>query len=49
MTLTVDSVIKIKGLTKEYYNKVVVNNINLEIPNSWFAFLRRIRYYYYLI
>ncbi len=39
MALTAESVIKIKGLTKEYYNKVVVNNINLEIPNSCFAFL----------
>ncbi|NVM19955.1 MAG: ABC transporter ATP-binding protein [Candidatus Lokiarchaeota archaeon] len=39
MALVAESVIKIKGLTKEYYNKVVVNNINLEIPNSCFAFL----------
>ncbi len=32
-------IIKIQGLTKEYYNKVVVDNINLEIPDSCFAFL----------
>jgi len=34
-----ESVIKIQGLTKEYYNKVVVDNINLEIQDSCFAFL----------
>jgi len=39
MALTTESVIKIKGLTKEYYSKVVVNDINMEIPNSCFAFL----------
>jgi len=39
MTLTAESVIKIKGLTKKYYSKVVVNDINMEIPNSCFAFL----------
>ena len=39
MPITAELVIKIKGLTKEYYNKVVVNNINMEIPNSCFAFL----------
>ena len=39
MPITAESVIKIKGLTKEYYNKVVVNDINMEIPNSCFAFL----------
>ena len=39
MALTTESVIKIKGLTKKYYSKVVVNDINMEIPNSCFAFL----------
>ena len=39
MPITTESVIKIKGLTKEYYSKVVVNDINMEIPNSCFAFL----------
>ena len=34
-----EPVIKIQGLTKEYYNKVVIDNINLEIVNSCFAFL----------
>ncbi len=34
-----ESVIKIQGLSKEYYNKVVINNVNLEIANSCFAFL----------
>ena len=31
--------IKIQSLTKEYYNKAVVDNLNLEIFNSCFAFL----------
>ena len=34
-----ESVIKIQGLTKEYYNKVVIDNVNLEIYDSCFAFL----------
>ena len=34
-----EPLIKIQGLTKEYYNKVVVENINLEINDSCFAFL----------
>ncbi len=34
-----EPVIKIQGLTKEYYNKVVIDDINLEIVNSCFAFL----------
>ncbi|MHA2010491.1 MAG: ABC transporter ATP-binding protein [Candidatus Hodarchaeales archaeon] len=32
-------VIKIQGLTKEYFNKTAVDNINLEIHDSCFAFL----------
>ena len=34
-----EPLIKIRGLTKEYYNKVVVDDINLEIYDSCFAFL----------
>ena len=34
-----EPLIKIQGLTKEYYNRVVVDNINLEIWDSCFAFL----------
>jgi ABC-type multidrug transport system ATPase subunit len=34
-----ESVIKIQGLTKEYHNNVVIDNVNLEIFNSCFAFL----------
>ncbi len=34
-----EPLIKIQGLTKEYYNRVVVDSINLEILNSCFAFL----------
>jgi len=32
-------IIKIQGLSKEYYTKIVVDNINLEISDSCFAFL----------
>ena len=39
MSSTKEPIIKIQGLTKEYYNKIVVDNINLEIPDSCFAFL----------
>ncbi|NVM38371.1 MAG: ABC transporter ATP-binding protein [Candidatus Lokiarchaeota archaeon] len=39
MSSTKEPIIKIQGLTKEYYNRVVVDNINLEILNSCFAFL----------
>ena len=34
-----EPLIKIQGLTKDYYNKIVVDNINLEIFESCFAFL----------
>jgi len=34
-----EPIIKIQGLTKEYYNKVVIDNVNLEIQDSCFAFL----------
>ncbi|HEC39635.1 hypothetical protein LCGC14_0961560 [marine sediment metagenome] len=39
MSTIKESVIKIQGLTKEYLNKVVVDNVNLEIVNSCVAFL----------
>jgi len=39
MSLTKEPIIKIQGLTKEYYNKVVIDNVNLEIQDSCFAFL----------
>jgi len=39
MSSTKEPIIEIQGLTKEYYDKVVVENINLEIPDSCFAFL----------
>ena len=39
MSSTKEPIIKIQGLTKEYYKKVVVDNINLEIHDSCFAFL----------
>lgn len=39
MKSTKEPIIKIQGLTKEYYNRIVVDNINLEIPDSCFAFL----------
>ncbi len=39
MSSTKEPIIKIQGLTKQYYNRVVVDNINLEILNSCFAFL----------
>ncbi len=39
MSSTEEPIIKIHGLTKEYYNRVVVDNINLEIRDSCFAFL----------
>ena len=39
MSSTKEPLIKIQGLSKEYYNKVVVDNINLEIHDSCFAFL----------
>ena len=34
-----EPIIKIQGLSKEYHTKIVVDNINLEIGNSCFAFL----------
>jgi len=34
-----EPLIKIQSLTKDYYNKIVVDNINLEIFESCFAFL----------
>ncbi|KKM00881.1 hypothetical protein LCGC14_1800020 [marine sediment metagenome] len=39
MSSTQEPIIKIQSLRKKYYNKVVVDNINLEIPDSCFAFL----------
>ncbi|KKM21586.1 hypothetical protein LCGC14_1633920, partial [marine sediment metagenome] len=39
MSSTKEPIIKIQGLTKQYYNRVVVDNINLEILDSCFAFL----------
>lgn len=39
MRATKVPIIKIQGLTKKYYKRVVVDNINLEILNSCFAFL----------
>ncbi len=39
MSSTKEPIIKIQGLTKEYYNRVVVDNINLEILDSCFAIL----------
>ncbi len=35
----IQPIIKIQGFTKEYYNKVVIDNVNLEIVNSCYAFL----------
>lgn len=31
MSANTEHIIKIRGLTKEYYNRAVVDNINLEI------------------
>ena len=39
MFFSKEPIIKIHGLSKEYYNKVVVDQINLGIPDSCFAFL----------
>ena len=39
MNFTKETIFKIQGFTKEYYNTVVIDNINLEIVNSCFAFL----------
>ncbi len=39
MSATKDPIIKIQGLSKEYHNKVVIDNVNLEIHDSCFAFL----------
>ncbi|MHA2131904.1 MAG: ATP-binding cassette domain-containing protein, partial [Promethearchaeota archaeon] len=39
MTSVIKPVILIQGLTKYYYNQVAVDNINLEIFESCFAFL----------
>ncbi|KKL74744.1 hypothetical protein LCGC14_2061830 [marine sediment metagenome] len=39
MSANKEPIIKIRGLTKEYYNRAVVDNINLEIHDSCFAFL----------
>jgi len=39
MSTTKEPIIKIQGLSKEYYNKVVIDNVNLEIHDSCFAFL----------
>jgi len=39
MPQILSSVIKIQGLTKEYNNKIVVDNIDLEISESCFALL----------
>jgi ABC-2 type transport system ATP-binding protein len=39
MSHLTELIIKIQGLTKEYNNEIVVDNINLDIPNSCFAFL----------
>jgi len=39
MSSTKEPIIKIQGLTKEYFNKTAVDNINLEIHDSCFAFL----------
>ncbi len=39
MSTTDEPIIKIHGLTKVYYNKVVVDNINLDIQGSCFTFL----------
>ena len=39
MSATKELIIKIQGLSKEYYNKVVIDNVNLEIHDSCFAFL----------
>ncbi len=39
MTSVIKPVIMIQGLTKDYYNQVAVDNINLEIFESCFAFL----------
>ena len=39
MSLSKEPIIKIQDLTKEYYNKVVIDNVNLEIYDSCFAFL----------
>lgn len=32
-------IIKIQDLSKKYYKKIIVNNINLDIPESCFALL----------
>jgi len=39
MTSAKEPLIKIQGLTKDYYSKIVVDNINLEIFESCFAIL----------
>ena len=39
MSSTKEPIIKIQGLSKEYYKKVVIDNVNLEIHDSCFAFL----------
>ncbi len=39
MTLTADSVVEIKDLSKKYENKIVVDNISLIIKDSCFALL----------
>ncbi len=39
MSATKEPIIKILGLSKEYYSKTVVDNINLEISDSCIAFL----------
>ncbi len=39
MSTTKGPIIKIQALSKEYYNKVVIDNVNLEINDSCFALL----------